>query len=167
MELAQIISFPKFISKAEKQKAFKRYDKQFEDLYDDVRAYYHNKCAECESGDRLGIHHIDLDHVNMARENLILLCWPCHMKKHHVRHPSRNSYPREKDIKIAVVPVLVQDQSSIEEKLEILGWTQKDLIARIEVNKTTVSRWMTGKARIPKIVLLYLDLIIKIKDLSK
>ncbi len=39
-------------------------------------------CATCGVASGLGIHHIDPDHYNNARENLQVLCNPCHMALH-------------------------------------------------------------------------------------
>ena len=38
-------------------------------------------CVDCGS-DGQGVHHIDFDRQNNALDNLVFLCWPCHMQRH-------------------------------------------------------------------------------------
>ena len=40
-------------------------------------------CQECGNKEWLGVHHQDLNRLNNSLDNLILLCWICHVKKHH------------------------------------------------------------------------------------
>lgn len=40
------------------------------------------KCVLCDSRQNLCIHHIDFDHYNNAKENLLVLCVSCHMSLH-------------------------------------------------------------------------------------
>ena len=40
-------------------------------------------CQECGNKEWLGVHHKDLNRLNNSLDNLILLSWTCHMKKHH------------------------------------------------------------------------------------
>ena len=39
-------------------------------------------CQDCGSSEWLGVHHKDLNRLNNSLNNLILLCWECHSKKH-------------------------------------------------------------------------------------
>lgn len=40
--------------------------------------------------------------------------------------------------------------------LKAIGWSQKDLAKRLEVNEDTVGRWVTGKTVVPGYVVEYL-----------
>ncbi len=40
-------------------------------------------CQECGDKEWLGVHHIDKNRLNNGLDNLTLLCWTCHTKKHH------------------------------------------------------------------------------------
>lgn len=50
------------------------------------------KCCDCGVGQnelkqehrRLAVHHLDLNKANLDLENLITVCFSCHMKRHHV-----------------------------------------------------------------------------------
>ena len=44
-----------------------------------------------------------------------------------------------------------------------LGWNQAELSRRINVSGNTVSNWITGKAKTPKVVILYLQLLNTLK----
>jgi len=39
-------------------------------------------CQDC-GGKGEGVHHKDLDRENNCLDNLVYLCWQCHMKHHH------------------------------------------------------------------------------------
>ena len=45
-----------------------------------------------------------------------------------------------------------------------LNWKGKDLAENISVDQDTVSLWRTGKVNPPKVVLLYLSLLVKINE---
>ena len=56
-------------------------DLQYKSIYDQIRERQDNLCAYCDGDKRLGIHHIDKNHSNMHKDNLVLLCWDCHTNK--------------------------------------------------------------------------------------
>ena len=43
--------------------------------------------------------------------------------------------------------------------LSRIGWKQRVLAEKLEVSPDTVSRWMSGKRKTPKVVILYLELL--------
>lgn len=45
-----------------------------------------------------------------------------------------------------------------------LHWSQNELSRRIDVDKNTVSRWVTGERKTPKLVILYLSLLVRLKS---
>lgn len=56
------------------------------DNWDEIREAVNNRdkiCQKCGAVEWLGVHHIDKNHLNNELDNLILLCWTCHMKYHH------------------------------------------------------------------------------------
>jgi len=55
------------------------------------------------------------------------------------------------------------DQSGLKEALKKLGWTQKDLAARMRITPVTVSRWKT----VPGPVKAYLELVINLEKVLK
>lgn len=57
-------------------------DMAYEPLYQTVREKYQHKCDQCDSEEKLGIHHVDFSHENMDINNLRLLCWTCHNRIH-------------------------------------------------------------------------------------
>lgn len=71
------------IKRAEKRKKREAFDKIYSGLYLEVFNMYNFKCADCGGERHIGIHHIDKIHEHMVKENLILLCWACHSRKHH------------------------------------------------------------------------------------
>ena len=64
----------------------KRYSIPLPDNWDELRMAVIERdgvCQDCGNKEWLGIHHQDLNRLNNELDNLILLCWTCHMKKHH------------------------------------------------------------------------------------
>jgi hypothetical protein len=57
------------------------------------------------------------------------------------------------------------DTSTLTQDLLVLGWSQAELARRVDVHVNTVSKWMTGKSRVPGAVLAYVRLSIKVKGL--
>lgn len=59
-----------------------------------------NQCELCNSGERLHIHHKDLDKSNNTQENAQVLCQKCHTRLHKrimVKHmwEMADTYPEE------------------------------------------------------------------------
>ncbi|RFC66462.1 XRE family transcriptional regulator [Fulvimarina endophytica] len=50
--------------------------------------------------------------------------------------------------------------------LKSLGWSQKDLAARVYVHENTVSLWSKGQRSVPGPVRAYLDLAVAVKALG-
>lgn len=152
------------LSKEEKlrrKKEREAFDLQFQGLYDKVKAKYNYKCAECDSL-KLTMHHIDFDHYNMVEENLIPLCWPCHIKRHHGYIGGKKLTKKEISLKVDTLPYI--KKGSLEDKLKILGITKSQFADKIGVDPVTVSRWINGERKIPKIVFLYLELLSRLKS---
>ena len=55
------------------------------------------------------------------------------------------------------------NMDDLERYLGILGWSQAELGRRIGVSKTSVSSWSVGRHPVPKVVLLYLELLCRLK----
>lgn len=53
------------------------------------------------------------------------------------------------------------ENRSLDELLRRLNWTGADLMHHIGVTKNTVTSWRRGHIRVPKVVLLYLELLLK------
>ena len=51
----------------------------------------------------------------------------------------------------------------LREYLDILGWSQAELGRRIGVSGTSVSSWVKGRHSVPKVVLLYLGILCRLK----
>lgn len=49
--------------------------------------------------------------------------------------------------------------------MSILGWSQAELARQIGYSEQQVTRWMAGST-VPKLVLVHLDLLVKVKCLS-
>jgi transcriptional regulator with XRE-family HTH domain len=54
----------------------------------------------------------------------------------------------------------------LKDKLKVLDWSQAELARRIEVEGSTITRWINDKYPAPKCVYLYLDALIEIKNIS-
>lgn len=50
--------------------------------------------------------------------------------------------------------------------LEELGWTQNSLARRLGTSNTIVSRWATGKAKMHRFAVAYIDLALEVKRIS-
>lgn len=151
------------LSKEEKlrrKKEREAFDLQFQELYDKVKAKYNYKCAECDSF-KITIHHIDFDHYNMVEENLIPLCWPCHIKRHH-GYIGGKKYSKNNNLN-KKAPIEHVELGTLDLLMIELEWLQGDLVSRLGVGKNTVSRWVTGKSKVPKVVILYLELLCRLK----
>lgn len=48
--------------------------------------------------------------------------------------------------------------------IDKMGWTDKGFADKIGVDPVTVSRWINGERKIPKIVFLYLELLLRLKS---
>jgi len=48
-----------------------------------------------------------------------------------------------------------------------LGWSQAQFAERIDVSPRTVSLWATDRTDVPKVVMLYLELLLKTRQLSQ
>jgi transcriptional regulator with XRE-family HTH domain len=57
--------------------------------------------------------------------------------------------------------------AEITEKLKELEWSQAELGRRINVTPNSVTKWKSGTRKTPKVVLLYLDMMIKLREMSK
>lgn len=62
-------------------------------------------------------------------------------------------------------PRPVARSSQVRLAINELKWTQGKLARRIDVTEETVSRWCIGKARVPLVVILYLEQIVHAKKL--
>lgn len=52
--------------------------------------------------------------------------------------------------------MLAVNGQDLKAELRAIGWSQKDLAKRLEVNEDTVGRWVTGKTVVPGYVVEYL-----------
>lgn len=52
--------------------------------------------------------------------------------------------------------MLAMNGQDLKAALKAIGWSQKDLAKRLEVNEDTVGRWVTGKTVVPGYVVEYL-----------
>lgn len=52
--------------------------------------------------------------------------------------------------------MLAVNGQDLKAELRVIGWSQKDLAKRLEVNEDTVGRWVTGKTVVPGYVVEYL-----------
>lgn len=50
--------------------------------------------------------------------------------------------------------------------LKALGWSQQAFASRLGVSGNTVTKWATGRARVPGPVAAYLGLAVRVKDLA-
>jgi DNA-binding transcriptional regulator YiaG len=151
------------LSKEEKlrrKKERKAFDLQYQELYDKVKSKYNFQCAECDS-QKITMHHIDFDHYNMVEENLIPLCWPCHIKRHHGYIGGKKL--TKKEILSKVTPPSYVKVGTLEGKLKLLRLSKGEFAKRIDVNPSTVSHWLRSN-NVPKLVNLYLDLLLDIQD---
>ena len=51
----------------------------------------------------------------------------------------------------------------LERYMNILGWSQAELSRRIGVSKTTVCSWNNERHEVPRVVLLYLGILCRLK----
>lgn len=56
--------------------------------------------------------------------------------------------------------------SDLKHALKSIGWAQSQLAERLGVDLATVSRWANGHLPVPKYVVAFLELAIKVKDFS-
>lgn len=59
---------------------------------------------------------------------------------------------------------LYMQNVELSQLLTNLHWTQNELSRRIDVDKNTVSRWINGERKTPKVVILYLSLLARLKS---
>lgn len=65
-----------------------------------------------------------------------------------------------------ISPVQYLHMDGLPYLLSRIGWKQKHLAERIDVTPDTVSRWCTGKRETPRVVILYLQLLIQRMDVQ-
>ena len=47
-----------------------------------------------------------------------------------------------------------------------LGWSQASLGRRVGVHAETVANWVHGRSRVPKAVLLYMTVLVRLKEIG-
>lgn len=66
----------------------------------------------------------------------------------------------------SVYKILAPEILDFEALMRRLNWTGQDLCNHLDVDKNTVTNWRKGHVRIPKVVLLYLRLLLRTHEQS-
>lgn len=66
-----------------------------------------------------------------------------------------------------IMPSKYRQNVELQQVLSALKWSQAKLSRRIGVDKNTVGRWVSGKNKVPKVVIMYLELKYVLQDLAK
>lgn len=71
-------------------------DKTFKPMYDKCYKKDNYQCTICLNRDNLVIHHRDFNHYNMELDNMMTVCWECHLKIHSFNFQSSSWWSKFK-----------------------------------------------------------------------
>lgn len=57
--------------------------------------------------------------------------------------------------------------AELRQSLDVLGWSQAELARRLKLHQNTVSKWMTGRAKVPGPVAAYVVIRLKLKEIAE
>ena len=101
------------------------YSKKYQQIAYDVFKLK-RECCICGSVKKLVVHHIDRDHDNNSKENLIVLCGACHKRTHINSREMGEGLKRDKDHYERIVMLIMYNQGdSVPQIASTLGYTNE------------------------------------------